>query len=133
MKPNTITTVASNGDPLFEYRGQIDFHIAQDWQVLTFMQDTMTMVFAMKISKTNLSKMFDIRTKALESNDMTLAITFVPLFSTRDKETKARRTLLRFLTHLKLPIIWKEHKHGYEISKSGRIHKSWKLNTIYHT
>ena len=133
MKPNTITTVAHNGAPLFQYQGQIDFNMVADWQVMTFMPDTMTFEFAKKSAHVKLSTSFEVRTQPLESNDRTLAVTFVPHIMSRVKDQDARRSLLRFLTVLKLPIIWKEGKHGYDINKSGYINHSWKLDSVYRT
>jgi hypothetical protein len=51
----------------------------------------------------------------------------VPPFTFRESAA-AQTKILQYLSDNKRPIIWKECKHGYEITPSGVINRKWKLN-----
>lgn len=130
-KPSVSTTVNQHGSPVFEYAGQVDFRLVTDWQVMSFMHESMGLAFGLEVAKTNIPKYFEINSQAMKSNDHKLVITFIPKCMHQSDSDRARKTLLRCLTRLKLPIIWKEGRHGYEIVQNGRISRSWRLNTVF--
>lgn len=133
MKPDVSTTVDNRGNPIFEYRGQVDFRLVTDWQVMSFMEERMAVVFALALADTKLAAQFEISSLPLETNDRRLVLHFIPKCMKQTDSDQARKSLLRLLTRLKLPIIWKEGKTGYDINKSGRIHRFWRLNSVYST
>lgn len=130
--PQTKTETDRHGSPVFEYNGQVDFRVVTDWQVLSFLPEGAMMRFAKEMNTVRLSDLFDIRSRGMASTPKQ-SVTFAPLFMSAVKSDDARRKLLSLLSRLKMPMIWKEGKFGYDISRSGRIYRKWRLNTVYRT
>lgn len=131
---SVITHIGLGGKVSHEYSGQIDFRInaeRMDWQVLTWMPaGNLSVGFISHMANLQLWDLFHVKERPLNSCEQ-IAMTFRPRKMPNDKATDARRKLLSFLTKHKLKIVWKEATHGYDINRSGRIHRKWRLNTVY--
>ncbi len=125
------TTYMPSGATIYDYTGQVDFRISPrgSWRVWTLikLKDDEQLMHDLMARK--LGEWYRMDVHAISSN--TRIMLEFGMKETCTDIPVARRDLLRFLTVRKLPIIWKEGKHGYEIDRSGRIHRKWRLNTQY--
>ncbi len=130
---SVMTHVGPNGAVSHEYTGQIDFRInacRTDWQVFVVVPVKSALHFTMGLTNLSMWDRFQIKERPL-THGSGIALTFKPRPLSEDVLIDARRKLLRFLTKHKLKIIWKEAHHGYEIQRSGRVYRKWRLNTVW--
>lgn len=126
-----VTTLYLPSGTVNEYGGQVNFKLSPrgKWRVWTVVKQADDMAIAQAFSDRKLFEQYDMGVHAINSSTR-MMLEFAPKDTPMDAQA-ARRELLRFLTGRKLPIIWKEGRHGYEISRSGTIHRKWKLNSVY--
>jgi hypothetical protein len=126
-----VTSTYLSSGTIHEYTGQVNFNISPHgkWRVWTLIKSADDASIAQAFLDKKLFDLYQMNVHTINSN-IRLMLEFVPKNIPMDHQS-ARRDLLRFLTARKLPIIWKEGRHGYEITKSGTIHRKWKLNTQY--
>jgi hypothetical protein len=114
------------------FSGQVDFRVSEshaNWRVMTVIDTAYDQKFVEGLSANHLFDKFRMETRQVGSGDRA-AVIFYPTAKDNDVRINARRKLLGYLTRLKYPIVWKEAGYGYDITKSGRIHRSWKLNKV---
>lgn len=126
--------VGLRGSLIHEYNGQIDFSVSdkgERWQVSTLVDMEKALTFSKGMAEYHLFDKYSMDEHVLRSVDKAL-MTFRPRKTLNEAgRTKARRALLKFLTKVKLRVIWKEGHHGYQIDRSGRIFRKWRLNNVW--
>ncbi len=116
---------------IHEYTGQIDFRLSprNKWRVWTLIKLKDDEEITRDFMGRKLGECFSMGVHPISSNQR-IMLEFAPKDVPMDVPVM-RRDLLRFLTARKLPIIWKEGRHGYQINRSGTIDRKWKLNTSW--
>lgn len=114
------------------FTGQVDFRISENhnnWRILTFLTEKQDSTLVGNLSRSKLLDKFKMETRQIGTGNK-VGLTFHPLATNSKERADTRRRLIRCLSRNHLPVIWKEGKYGYEINKSGRIERTWKLNRI---
>lgn len=121
----------TSGATINEYDGQVNFKLSPKggWRVWTLIRLSEDEEITRDFMSRKLGECYGMNVHPIESNRR-IMLEFAPKSVPMDMQAM-RRDLLRFLSGRKLPIIWKEGRHGYEINTSGTIHRKWKLNSVY--
>lgn len=112
--------------------GQLNWRVSDhhtSWQVTTFISDALDVTLMSELVDKGLLERFHVGSTALQTTKQ-LMVWFRPQPMDVEERVDARRTLVKYLAHKRLPIIWKEAGFGYEINKSGGIQRTWKLNRV---
>ena len=104
-------------DSLVRVRGTIHTHIKQEG-VGTFVDGLLAR---------GLLNFFKLRMRGFYGNKRSW-ITLIPIPREKKDAVVGISSLLEYLEHEQLPIVWKVECYGYEINEDGMILRSWKLS-----
>lgn len=111
------------------YDGQVNFKNSAhrtNWRIMTVIPTLQVTPITKDLEDEKILDHLDVDTEVTPSYGK-MILTFGPRTMNQSCNTGARRKLLKYLARKKLSIIWKEDRHGYEISSSGHIRRKWEL------